>query len=76
MWELIGGILMKHKLVATDILTHEWDYQLAGSFGRGEHKELRAVVHNVSIRFEVRDHSTVVLVTGDLQQAVEKYNSI
>lgn len=77
MWSGIGGIaIKKHMVDIDDVLSDEWDHQLAGSFGPEEHKELRAVIHNISIMFEVRDHNSVVLTTGDLRQAVEKYNSI
>ncbi len=61
----------RHELDIENALKQEWQHVLASA----ANKRLLAVVRNVSIKFQVEVMGEVVLTTGDLRQAAEKYNS-
>ena len=65
---------MTHKINAEDFEMYEFSHQIAGSFGRGEHKELLAVVKGGNIKFEVRSQKILIETTTIIAVAVAAYN--
>lgn len=65
---------MKHTISISDAETYEFSHQIAGSFGKGEHKELKAVVSGLDVRYEVWSHRKLIYNTTRIAEAVTAYN--
>jgi len=66
----------KHTISKEDFKDFEFAKQLAGSFGAGEHKELKALVKGNEVRYEVLHHRKVVFKSISIDYAIENYNSL
>jgi len=65
---------MRHTITLKEIQNHEFSSLMAGSFGKGEHKELKAFAKNSIVTYEVWDQRERVLITNNLAEAVDMYN--
>jgi hypothetical protein len=64
---------MRHK-ITTAIAATPFTHQIAGSFGKSEHKSLEVIVSGLDVRYEVTSERKVICTTGDIEAAVEAYN--
>ncbi len=65
---------MKHTIKISDAEQYEFEHQIAGSFGKDEHKELKAVVAGTEVHFEVWSHRKMICNTTRIAEAVTAYN--
>lgn len=66
---------MNHQINIGEVEDYAFEHQIAGSFGKGSNKELKAVVCNGLVRYEVYSQKRLILGTGFVLKAVEAYNN-
>jgi hypothetical protein len=65
---------MKHRIKLGDAEVYEFEHQIAASFGKGENKELKAVVSGTEVRYEVWSKKEMIERTSNIEFAVHAYN--
>jgi hypothetical protein len=67
---------IEHKITCDDLKNYEFDHQVAGSFGKDVHKELKIVVKGMDVHYEVWSYRMIIVSTKNQLEAVGAYNSI
>ena len=69
---------MSHTINIEDLTDFTKEVELAGSYGKGEHKTLvaRIHIHARIVDFMVYDHKEIVVECDYLEDAVKVYNSL
>ena len=67
---------MSHQIKLADFKGYKVSHQMVGAFGKGENKELRIVVVDGEIEYEVLEKNKLSLTTSSIESAIDRYNSI
>jgi hypothetical protein len=67
---------MSHKIKKGELADYEIRQQVAGSFGKEEHKEIVAVIKNDKVFYEILDHRNKVATAYTMDNAIELYNEL
>jgi hypothetical protein len=65
---------MSHQIKVEDIEDYEFEHQIASQCGKGANKELKAVVRDGSVKYEVYSRKELICETGFILIAVAAYN--
>lgn len=66
---------MNHQIKLETVEDYAFEHQIAASFGKGANKELKALVANGLIKYEVYNQKELIVSTGSAMKAVEAYNT-